>query len=108
MPPFEVVGADVSQRRVQSVGIVEAFDVLSHGVLGLAPRRPRLAVDELGLERREEALSDRVDAPMSRRDTYGGQIGQEHWVDFADDVRREVQAVDDPARNEQPKRGSAC
>ena len=31
-----------------------------HGVFGPAPRRPRLPVEELGLERREEVLGDGV------------------------------------------------
>ena len=35
----------------RSVRIVSAFDVVSDGVLGRPPGRPRLALNELGLER---------------------------------------------------------
>ncbi len=60
MPPFEFIGTEISERRVQPVWIVEAFEVISDGVLGCPPRRPRLAVNEPGLERRKKALSDGV------------------------------------------------
>ena len=78
MPPFEFIGTEISERRVQPVWIVEAFEVISDGVLGCPPRRPRLAVNELGLERRKKALSDGVDAPICQECGLGasGDLGE--------------------------------
>ena len=45
---------------MQPVRIVKAFDVIGDGVFSRPPGRPRLTVDELGFERREEALGDGI------------------------------------------------
>ena len=48
---------------MQPVRIVEAFDVVDNSIHGRSPRWPGLAMDELGLERGEEALGDGVRMP---------------------------------------------
>ena len=52
---FELDGRSVVQRRVHSVAIVEGLDVLEDARSGLVSGPVVLVVDELGLERVEEA-----------------------------------------------------
>ena len=49
---------------MSSTGVVETLDVLTDRVDGRLPRRPCVAVEQLLLERSEEALDDCVDAPI--------------------------------------------
>jgi hypothetical protein len=58
-PELFVVGwGEHVQGRVAALAVVEGLDVLEHGGLELEPGRPAAAVDELLLERGEEALGD--------------------------------------------------
>jgi hypothetical protein len=56
---------------VAALAVVEDLDVVKDLGAKLGLGRPGAAVDELLLERREEALGDGVDAPMSRRIAVG-------------------------------------
>src|SRR5215204_4000728 len=56
----ELLGRQVAERGVAALAVVEGLDVLEDLGDQLAPRRPRAAVHELFLERREEALGDGV------------------------------------------------
>jgi len=58
MQRFEVCGADIAQRRVLAVAVVEGLDVLGDGLTRLADRRPWSAMDEVLLQGREEAFDD--------------------------------------------------
>src|SRR5690606_8428732 len=51
---------DVAERRVETLAIVEHLDVIEEGGVQLCVGRPGLAVDELVLQRAEEALGDGV------------------------------------------------
>ena len=53
---LELHRAQISNRRVPSFWIVEAFDVIEHVGLGLIARAINLPCCSLGFERREEAL----------------------------------------------------
>src|SRR3954451_3869282 len=55
----------VAQGRAQALPVVEDLDVLEHRRPGLRPGAEADVVDVLLLERGEEALHRRVDAPMS-------------------------------------------
>jgi hypothetical protein len=52
---------------MSAVPIVEAFEVVEYRGSGVLPGGPRGAVEKLGLERGEEALWHRIDAPMVRQ-----------------------------------------
>ena len=60
MTSFEAHRADVPDRRVPASGVVEAFDIGKdrHPSLGLGSKRP--AIEQLALERGEEALAHGV------------------------------------------------
>jgi hypothetical protein len=60
MQRFEVCRADIAQRRVLAVAVVEGLDVLGDGLTRLADRRPWSAMDEVLLQGREEAFDDGV------------------------------------------------
>src|SRR5207247_307217 len=57
---FVVCRAEIAERRVTATQVVEALDEVEDGRRQLPPRRPAPAVEELTLERREEALGHRV------------------------------------------------
>src|SRR5918998_1949593 len=54
----------IADGRMQTLPIVEDFDVFEHGRLRLLAGAEADLVDVLGLERGEEALHGRVDAPI--------------------------------------------
>ncbi len=54
-----------------SLPIVEHLDPLEAGESRASPRRLALAVDQLRLERPEEALGEGIDAPMLCQATSG-------------------------------------
>jgi hypothetical protein len=56
---------------VSSLSVVERLDVLEDGGAEVASARPWLAVHELLLDRREEALGDSVDAPIVVKSAKG-------------------------------------
>ena len=57
---LELVGREVAEARVSAGSVVEGLDVVEHRRAELAPSAPRVTVDELLFERREEALGDGV------------------------------------------------
>ena len=57
---FVLRGALIAERGVHAVRIIPAFDVAKDGALDLRAGGPGTAVDELRLERGEEALGDGV------------------------------------------------
>ena len=60
MPRFILRRAEVAERRVPPLSVVEHFDVLEDVNARFSPRRVPPALDQLGLERPEEALDRRV------------------------------------------------
>jgi len=66
--------AQVAEPGVASPRVVEGFDAIEHGEPGVGPGAPAGAVDELGLERRAEALGHGV---------VVGVAGQAHALDDA-------------------------
>jgi hypothetical protein len=60
-----------AERGVPADAVVEGLDVLEDLARELAACRPGATMDELFLERGEEALGDGVDAPMSRAGWFG-------------------------------------
>ena len=59
---LELVGGHVTKGAVQPGAVVPA-DVLHGGATGGGPGGPGLLVETLALQRREERLGQRVDAP---------------------------------------------
>jgi hypothetical protein len=57
---LELLGREVAERAVAALAVVEDFELLEDLGDQLAPSRPRAAVHELLLERREEVLGDGV------------------------------------------------
>ncbi len=57
---FVLGGAEVAQRGVQPLSVVEHLDEVEHGSAGLGRGGPRVPVDQLGLEGGEEAFGDGV------------------------------------------------
>src|ERR1043165_10224829 len=57
---FEVGGTDVAERRVTTPAVVEGLDIVEDGGARRVSCGEFSAVDELDLERRKEALRDRV------------------------------------------------
>src|SRR3954447_22464921 len=76
-----VGGAEVAEAGVPAAGVVPALDVFEYGLPGGGVRRPRLAVQQLGLDRGEEGFGDRVvptlPAPAHRQadPVLGGEAG---------------------------------
>ena len=82
--PFELHRAQVSDRRVSSFEIVEAFDVVEHIGSRLVPRPVGFVPGALGLQRREEALH-RCVVPDIAGSTHRSEGAVEHgWSDGAD------------------------
>jgi hypothetical protein len=52
--------------------VVEPADVFDDGELELGAGAPDAVGDQFGLEAVDEALGERVEAPMSRRGSCGG------------------------------------
>src|SRR5207253_5699958 len=59
-PPLEVVGAEVAQGGVAAARVVEALDVIEDGHPRLRVGAPAGPVDQLALQRGEEALGQGV------------------------------------------------
>src|SRR5688500_13056562 len=57
---FEVGWREVAEGGMAALAVVEDLDVLEDSGSGLLPGGPGLAVQQLGVEGGEEALSDRV------------------------------------------------
>ena len=57
---FVLGRAEVAQRGVQPLAVVEHLDEVEHRAAHLGSAGPRLPVDQLGLEGGEEALRDGV------------------------------------------------
>jgi hypothetical protein len=72
---LELDGWDVAERLVESV-VVEPADVFDDGELELAAAAPDAVGDQLGLDRVDEALGERGDAPMSRPIAGGRREGR--------------------------------
>jgi hypothetical protein len=62
---LELGGREVAERLVQAA-VVEPADVFDDGQLELGLAAPDAIGDQLGLKGIDEALGERVDAPMSR------------------------------------------
>ena len=60
MAAFEVDRRDLAERGVPPARVVEALDEVEDGHLRLGLRLEAFAVEKLALERREEALAERV------------------------------------------------
>ena len=71
---------------MQPRAVVKADDVVSHIGHSFAVVGVVFLPDPLHLQIQEEALHDRVDAPMSSRRCRVFQIGQDEWVQLANDV----------------------
>ena len=61
---LELDRALVAQRRMAPTDVVESLDVVGHRAPSFYARLQRKLVDELHLERSEEAFDNGVDAPM--------------------------------------------
>ena len=61
----------MSQGGVSSPGVVEALDVLEDRTSRYVPSRPRVVVDQLPLERGNEALGHRVVVGIGHRSPRG-------------------------------------
>src|SRR2546422_2355699 len=57
---FKRPRAEVAERRVPPLAVVEDFDVVEQRSFGGSTREPARLVDELDLQRRKEALGDGV------------------------------------------------
>ena len=55
-PPFVLGGAEIAQRGMASLSVVEDLDILEEGGLQLPARLPGAAIEQLGLQGGEEAL----------------------------------------------------
>jgi len=55
---FELHGADIAQRLMQSLPIIEHLDEFEHLRPGLLPRAVVPVMDQLVLQRTEEALGE--------------------------------------------------
>ena len=58
--PLEGPGAEIAERRMPPLPVVEDLEVLEELGARRGPRGPRRVVDQLDLQRREEALGDGV------------------------------------------------
>ena len=63
---LELDRAEITQCRVPSPRVVEAFDVVEHVRPGIVSRPVELARDALGFQRREEALHRRIVPDVAR------------------------------------------
>ena len=71
-PSFLVLsGAEMPQRGVSSVGIVEALDVLEDRHPRCLAARPRVSVDQLSLQGRDETLGHRIVVGIGHRSHRG-------------------------------------
>ena len=53
-------GGEVAERRVSALGVVEAFDEVEHSQFGFGSVDKTRAIEQLALERGEEALAHGV------------------------------------------------
>ena len=83
---LEGIGWQVTQCGVQTHVVVEADDVVSDVAGGLGVVGVVALPDTLHLQVQEETLYDGIDAPMSSRRCRVFQIGQDKWVQLANDV----------------------
>src|SRR6266542_6985237 len=60
MPLLEPPGTEIPESRMPSLPVIEPLDVVEELGARRRPRLPRRVVDELDLQRGEEALGDRV------------------------------------------------
>ena len=67
-------------------GVVEPLNVVKDIRPGFVPRLVSGAEHSFDLQRREETLHRRIDAPMSSRRCRAIQIGQDKWVKLTNDV----------------------
>src|SRR5215216_3189480 len=76
---FEIGRTAVIERGVPPEAVVEPFDVLKDGRPGVLASRPDGAVNQLGLQRGEEALGSRI-VPASARaaDAGANAVAGEH------------------------------
>src|SRR4051812_35018942 len=56
--------ASVAERGVASAGVVEGLDVAEDGEASLVAARPAAALDQLVLDRGDDAFAGGVDAPI--------------------------------------------
>ena len=75
MAAFEVDRRDLAERGVPPARVVEALDEVEDGHLRLGLRLEAFAVEKLALERREEALAERVVVRVADRAHRGSDTG---------------------------------
>ncbi len=67
VPPLELGGSQLADRGMPSLAVEEHLDVVEWGGLDRGPRRGAVAVDQLALQRAEEALRDGVVVGVAER-----------------------------------------
>ena len=80
------MGWQVAQFGVQPLAVVEADDEVRNVVHGFGMVGVILLPNAIHLQIQEEALHDRVDAPMSSSRGRVFQVGQDKWVKLTNDV----------------------
>ena len=86
MEMFELQRRHVAQRGVAPAGVVPPFSELEPGRLRLGVRRQRLAVEQLALQRREEALGHRVVEAIATEPIDAATPHSRHRAPKASDV----------------------
>src|SRR5262245_4776801 len=84
---LEVLGRLIAESRVKATAVVEGLDVVEHAGTGLVARGVALVIDELGLQRVEEALLRRVVVAVAGAAHAGDEaVGVEHGAELGGGV----------------------
>jgi hypothetical protein len=87
---FEYFRAHASEVTVPADAIVERLDVFGNLLRREFSALEYPLLDTLLFQTPEERLGDCIDAPMSNFACRVGQIGQDQWIQLADDVTFEA------------------
>src|SRR5258705_9902314 len=103
--PFERQRTEIAECRVPPRGVVEELDVLEHRAVRVRPRPPSPVVGELDLERREEALGDRVvpAAAGPAHAAFHAMPGQDRAIFGTGILRASIRMMQQPRRGAGPR-----
>ena len=91
MASFEADRREVADRRVATAGIIPALDVVEDGEAGVSVTAERRAVNQLALERCEEALGHGVVVAVT--DSAHGHADPESLAALSEGQRRVLRPV---------------
>src|SRR5262245_25630536 len=77
---LEVLGRLIAESRVKATAVVEGLDVVEHAGTGLVARGVALVIDELGLQRVEEALETQTWFAALARKSWSRRSGAIGWL----------------------------